>query len=44
MATAVTETQLVRLMAERIELRNKQAAAFLETLAELARKEAKSRS
>ena len=40
-ATTMTKTQLVRLMAEKVEITNKQAALFLETLAELAVKEAK---
>jgi DNA-binding protein HU-beta len=37
----MTKTQLVRLMAEKIQLTNKQAAAFLENLADVAVKEAK---
>lgn len=41
MAANMTKTQLVRMMAEKVELTNKQAAAFLETLSELAIKEAK---
>lgn len=41
MAANMTKTQLVRMMAEKVELTNKQAAAFLETLSELAVKEAK---
>ena len=41
MAATMTKTQLVRLMAEKIQLTNKQAAAFLEDLAEIAVKEAK---
>jgi DNA-binding protein HU-beta len=41
MATGMTKTQLVRVMAEKHELNNKQAAAFLESLAELAIKETK---
>jgi len=41
MASTMTKTQLVRFMAEKIEISNKQAAAFLATLAELAVKEAK---
>ncbi len=41
MATGMTKTQLVRLMAEKHELNNKQAAAFLESLAEVAIKETK---
>jgi DNA-binding protein HU-beta len=37
MAATMTKTQLVRLLAEKLELStNKQAAAFLETLAEIA--------
>ena len=40
MAT-MTKTQLVKFMAGKIELTNKQAAAFLETLAEVAVAEAK---
>ena len=40
MAT-MTKTQLVKLMAAENEITNKQAAAFLETLAEVAVKEAK---
>jgi len=36
LAGTMTKTQLVRLLAEKIELTNKQAAAFLETLAETA--------
>ena len=40
-ATTMTKTQLVALMAEKIEITKKQAALFLETLAELAVKEAK---
>jgi DNA-binding protein HU-beta len=39
--TTMTKTQLVRLMAEKVEITNKQAALFLEALAELAVKEAK---
>lgn len=35
-AGTMTETQLVRLMAEKIELTNKQAAAFLDNLAQIA--------
>jgi DNA-binding protein HU-beta len=38
MAT-MTKTQLVKLMAEKIELTNKQAATFLDTLADVAVKE-----
>jgi DNA-binding protein HU-beta len=41
MATTMTKTQLVRLLAEKLEVTNKQAAAFLETLAEVAIKETK---
>jgi len=41
MATGMTKTQLVRHMAEKMELNNKQAAAFLESLAEVAIKETK---
>jgi len=41
MAANMTKTQLVRSMAEKLELTNKQAATFLETLSELAVKEAK---
>src|ERR1700685_4785477 len=41
MATGMTKTQLVRHMAEKNELNNKQAAAFLEALAEVAIKEKK---
>ncbi|MGO9515498.1 MAG: HU family DNA-binding protein [Candidatus Korobacteraceae bacterium] len=41
MATGMTKTQLVRHMAEKHELSNKQAAAFLDSLAELAVKETK---
>jgi len=40
-ATTMTKTQLVALMAEKIDITKKQAALFLETLAELAVKEAK---
>ena len=40
-ATTMTKTQLVALMAEKIEITKKQAALFLDTLAELAVKEAK---
>ena len=35
-STTMTKTQLVRLMAEKLELTNKQAAAFLDGLAEVA--------
>jgi DNA-binding protein HU-beta len=41
MASTMTKTQLVRLLAEEVELTNKQAAAFLETLAEIAVTQAK---
>lgn len=41
MASTMTKGQLVRLLAEQVELTNKQAAAFLENLAELAVKETK---
>ena len=41
MAAAMTKTQLVKLMAGKIELTNKQAATFLETLATVAVAEAK---
>ncbi len=41
MAAGMTKTQLVRHMAEKLELTNKQVAAFLETLAETAIKETK---
>jgi DNA-binding protein HU-beta len=41
MPATMTKTQLVRYMAEQIALTNKQAGAFLETLAEVAVKEAK---
>ena len=37
----LTKTQLVRAMAEKVEITNKQAAAFLETLADTAIKETK---
>jgi len=40
MAT-MTKTQLVKFMAGKVELTNKQAAAFLDTLAEVAVKETK---
>jgi len=36
MAGTMTKTQLVRLMAENLEITNKQSAAFLENLAEVA--------
>ena len=41
MAAGITKTQLVRLMAEKLELTNKQVAAFLDLLAETAVKETK---
>ena len=41
MAKGMTKTQLVRAMAEKHELTNKQAAAFLEGLADTAVKETK---
>ncbi len=41
MAAGMTKTQLVRHMAEKLELTNKQVAAFLELLAETAIKETK---
>lgn len=41
MAAGMTKTQLVRTMAEKVEMTNKQAAAFLDNLAEVAVKEAK---
>jgi DNA-binding protein HU-beta len=41
MAKGITKTQLVRLLAEKLELTNKQTASFLETLAETAVKETK---
>src|SRR5271166_4180749 len=41
MATGMTKTQLVRHLAEKHELSNKQAAAFLESLADVAIKETK---
>jgi DNA-binding protein HU-beta len=41
MATALTKTALVRLLAEKLELTNKQSAAFLDLLAETAIKETK---
>ncbi len=37
----MTKTQLVRAMAEKVEITNKQAAAFLETLADTAVRETK---
>jgi DNA-binding protein HU-beta len=41
MASGMTKTALVRHLAEKMELNNKTAAAFLETLAETAVKETK---
>jgi DNA-binding protein HU-beta len=41
MATTMTKTQLVRLMAEKVEITNKQSATFLDTLAEVAVTQAK---
>jgi DNA-binding protein HU-beta len=41
MATGLTKTALTRLMAEKMELTNKQVAAFLDLLAETAVKETK---
>ena len=41
MAKGITKTQLVRAMAEKLELTNKQTSAFLELLAETAVKETK---
>ena len=41
MASTMTKTQLVKLMAGKIELTNNQAATFLDTLADVAVKEAK---
>ena len=41
MATNMTKTQLVRYMAGKLELTNKQAATFLESLTDVAVKEAK---
>jgi len=41
MASTMTKTQLVKLMAGKIELTNKQAATFLDTLADVAVKETK---
>ena len=41
MATTMTKTALVRQMAEKLELTNKQAGAFLDLLAETAIKETK---
>src|SRR5512142_2522454 len=41
MAATMTKTQLVRLMAENVQITNKQSAAFLQTLAEIAVTQAK---
>jgi DNA-binding protein HU-beta len=41
MAAGMTKTQLVRSLAEKLEVSNKQAAAFLSTLTETAVKETK---
>jgi DNA-binding protein HU-beta len=41
MATGLTKTALIRLMAEKMELTNKQVAAFLDLQAETAVKETK---
>src|ERR1700753_1465183 len=41
MATGMTKTALVRTMAEKLELTNKQSAAFLDLLAQTAVKETK---
>ena len=41
MAAGMTKTQLVRLLAEKNEITNKQSAAYLQTLAEVAVKETK---
>ena len=41
MASGMTKTQLVRMMAEKMEVNNKQSAAFLELLADTAVKETK---
>ena len=41
MATGLTKTQLVRQMAEKLELTNKQVSGFFDTLAETAVKETK---
>jgi DNA-binding protein HU-beta len=41
MASTMTKTQLVKLMAGKIELTNKQAATFLDMLADVAVKETK---
>ena len=42
MAKGMTKTQLIRFMAEKMEINNKQSAAFFTTLAETAVKETKS--
>jgi len=41
MAAGLTKTALIRVLAEKLELTNKQVAAFLDTLAETALKETK---
>ncbi len=41
MAAGMTKTQLVRLLAEKIEVTNKQAAAFLQNLTDVALSETK---
>jgi len=41
MAAGLTKTALIRVLAEKLELTNKQVAAFLDTLAETAVKETK---
>jgi DNA-binding protein HU-beta len=41
MASGMTKTQLVRAMAEKVGINNKQAAAFMQTLSETAVKEAR---
>ena len=41
MAATMTKTQLVRLIAEKLEVTNKTAAGFLQTLADVAVKETK---
>jgi DNA-binding protein HU-beta len=41
MAANMTKTQLVRLLAEKVEITNKQAATLLATIAEVAVKETK---
>ncbi len=41
MATTMTKTQLVRFMAEKVEITNKQSAAFLDILADTAVQQAK---